>query len=240
MQAALEGQILLRPALLLPVTAHVEPDLLADTHRPKQAGLQTFDLQTMSLILVDFRRQASVAGAMNTQATTLPKARDLTSSQIGKIGETLAASQLMLASGGRLSPFLPLADDDGVDLVLLDKVTSAALTIQVKSRTRVDNKKAQTVEFNVRLATFSSRPNAYILNLLLDEAGQGIQTAWLVPTTEVEQVANRKPDKLVLVASAKPTSNDRHTPYRCTSFTEVCRHLIDRLDRSAATQVIVP
>ena len=125
-----------------------------------------------------------------------PGMRALTTSQIGKIGESLAASQLMLASGGRLSPFLPLADDDGIDLVLLDNVTAAALTIQVKSRTGVDNEKAQTVEFNVRLATFAARADAYMLALLFDEAGQGIRMAWLVPNVELEQVSNRKPDKL--------------------------------------------
>ena len=120
---------------------------------------------------------------MSRSLKPAPRAGALTSNQIGKIGETLVASQLMLASGGRLSPFLPLADDDGVDLVLLDKVTAAALTIQVKTRTAVDDKKAETVEFDVRLATFANRANAYTLAILLDEAGQGIRSAWLVPPT---------------------------------------------------------
>ena len=167
---------------------------------------------------------------MNRLLESSPILRTLTTSQIGKVGESLAASQLMLASGGRLSPFLPLADDDGIDLVLLDKVTAAALTIQVKSRTRVDDKKAQTVEFNVRLATFAARANAYMLGLLFDETGQGIQTAWLVPNAELEQVSNRRPDKLVLTPSAKSTSNDRYTPYRCRSIAEVCQRLLDTLD----------
>ena len=167
---------------------------------------------------------------MNRSFKPTPRLRALTTSQIGKIGETLVASQLMLASGGRLSPFLPLADDDGIDLVLLDKVTAAALTIQVKSRTGVDNEKAQTVEFNVRLATFAARADAYMLGLLFDEAGQGIRTAWLVPNTALEDVSNRRPDKLVLTPSAKPTSNDRYTPYRCRTLAEVCARLLTALD----------
>ncbi len=168
---------------------------------------------------------------MSTRVKPAPtRARALTSSQIGKIGETLVASQLMLASGGRLSPFLPLADDDGVDLILLDKVTAAALTIQVKSRTGVDDEKAQTVEFNVRLATFASRADAYVLGLLLDEAGQGIRSAWLVPNTELEHVSNRKRDKLVMTPSARASSNDRYTPYRCGSLTQVCERLLATLD----------
>ncbi len=167
---------------------------------------------------------------MSRSLKPAPRAGALTSNQIGKIGETLVASQLMLASGGRLSPFLPLADDDGIDLVLLDKVTATALTIQVKSRTGVDNEKAQTVEFNVRLATFAARTDAYMLGLLFDEAGQGIRTAWLVPNTALEDVSICKPDKLVLTPSAKPTSNDRYTPYRCHTLAEVCERLLDALD----------
>ncbi|MCH8158120.1 MAG: hypothetical protein IID18_10300 [Nitrospinae bacterium] len=42
----------------------------------------------------------------------------ITTTQIGAIGEHIAASQLMLASQGRLSPFLPMADDDGIDLLI--------------------------------------------------------------------------------------------------------------------------
>ncbi len=167
---------------------------------------------------------------MNRSFKPTPRLRALTTSQIGKIGETLVASQLMLASGGRLSPFLPLADDDGIDLVLLDKVTAAALTIQVKSRTGVDNEKAQTVEFDVRLATFSARADAYMLALLLDEAGQGIRSAWLVPNAELERVSNRKRDKLVITPSAKTTSNDRYAPYRCRTFAQVCARFLTALD----------
>lgn len=42
----------------------------------------------------------------------------LTQTQIGSIGEVTVAPQLMLLSNGRLSPFLPFADDDGIDRVL--------------------------------------------------------------------------------------------------------------------------
>ncbi len=195
--------------------------------------MQIFGLQTMSHNSVDFRPRASVAVTMNSPFKTAPRMTALTTSQIGKVGETFVASQLMLASGGRLSPFLPLADDAGVDLVLLDKVTAAALTIQIKSRTDVDNKKAQTVEFNVRRATFTIQADAYMLGILLDAAGQGIRSAWLVPNAELEDVSNRRPDKLVLTPSAKSTSNDRYTPYRCRTLVEVCERLLAAIDSRA-------
>lgn len=159
-----------------------------------------------------------------------PRARSLTSSQIGKVGETLTATQLMLASGGRLSPFLPLTDDDGVDLILFDKVTAVALTIQVKARTAVDDERAQTVEFNVRRTTFTHRMGAYTLAILLDEAGHGVRSVWLIPNRELEAVSTRKRDKLVLTPSSKATSNDRYAPYRCGDLDQVCTRLIAVLD----------
>lgn len=151
-------------------------------------------------------------------------------SQIGKLGETLFATQLMLASGGRLSPFLPLVDDDGVDLILFDKVTAAALTIQVKTRTQVDNEKAQTVEFNVRRATFTDRTGAYTLGILLGERGQDIRSAWLIPNAKLEAMSNGKRDKFVLTPSAKATSRDRYAEYRCADMDTVCARLILVLD----------
>ena len=56
----------------------------------------------------------------------------LSSTQKGKVTEQLVAATLILASNGRLSPFVPLSDDHGIDLMVLDKDTHKTLTIQVK------------------------------------------------------------------------------------------------------------
>ena len=53
----------------------------------------------------------------------------LTSTQIGALAENVVANELMIESGGRLSPFQPIADDDGIDLLVYDKVTGNALPI---------------------------------------------------------------------------------------------------------------
>ena len=53
--------------------------------------------------------------------------KSMTQTQIGTIGEVTVAAQLMLGSNGRFSPFLPFADDDGIDLIVYDKVTGASL-----------------------------------------------------------------------------------------------------------------
>ena len=97
---------------------------------------------------------------MNDQNVSTPPAGarasargSITTTQIGAIGEHIAASQLMLASQGRLSPFLPMADDDGIDLLIFDKVTRSTLPIQIKSRTGIDQTTGRPVQFAVSLNT---------------------------------------------------------------------------------------
>ena len=61
--------------------------------------------------------------------------QQLTSTQIGAIAESLVANAIMVHSKGRLSPFVPLADDDGIDLLVYDKRTGRAVSLQIKART---------------------------------------------------------------------------------------------------------
>ena len=58
---------------------------------------------------------------------------ELSTTQLGAISETLIAAQLMLVSDGRFSTFTPQADDDGIDLILLDKETRKTIPIQIKA-----------------------------------------------------------------------------------------------------------
>lgn len=74
----------------------------------------------------------------------------------------------MLRSEGRLSPFSPVADDDGIDLLIYDKLTGRALPAQVKSRTvalkrRGKEDRGNTVHFEVRKATFRGDRHACCL-----------------------------------------------------------------------------
>src|ERR1700761_5312911 len=135
-----------------------------------------------------------------------PEARrfSLTSTQQGAIGEAVAATGLMLASGGRLSPYRPVADDDGVDLLLVDKLTRSIVQLQVKCRGKVDDAKAETVQFDVQLNTFADGGKGYVLGILLD--GVTVHKAWLIPRGELRSVARLSPVKFVVVASAKNKS----------------------------------
>lgn len=149
----------------------------------------------------------------------------LTSTQIGAIGEAVVAAGLILASGGRLAPFKPFADDDGTDLLLFDKVTKRATPLQIKCRTGLDHPRHETVEFNVRLSTFAREGNGFLLGAVLD--GASVKISWLVPAADLARIAARKPDKLVMVASAKTGSNDRYRPFRHDGLVTVARAIID-------------
>ncbi|MGE0409485.1 MAG: hypothetical protein AB7P23_09530 [Amphiplicatus sp.] len=144
-----------------------------------------------------------------TEAAEPPEFR-LSTTQQGAIAESIVAIELMTGSNGRLAPFKPLADDDGIDLLVYDKATSRATPLQVKARFGVDI--GGTVEFNVRKSTWRADPAARLLCVLMD--GRRIAAAWLVPMNELERVARLKGDKFVLTPSPKETSRDRYAAYQ--------------------------
>ena len=148
----------------------------------------------------------------------------LTSTQIGAVGESIVAVGLMLASGGRLSPFKPIADDDGTDLLVVHKETRCITPIQVKSRTKVDDPKAETVQFDVRLKTFARDGEGYLLAVLLDDAN--LKAAWLIPTDQLDKVTRKTPEKMVIVASAKAGSKDKFSRFRCDDFEAIVRAIL--------------
>jgi hypothetical protein len=148
----------------------------------------------------------------------------LTSTQRGAIGESLTAVGLMLASGSRLAPYKPVADDDGVDLLLVDKKSRSIVQLQVKCRTKVDDAKAETVQFDVQVNTFAENAKGYVLGILLN--GAVVRRAWLVPLGELRSVARSSPDKLVVVASAKEESRDRFRKFRHDGFESVARVIL--------------
>jgi hypothetical protein len=154
----------------------------------------------------------------------------MTQTQVGTIGEVTVAAQLMLASGGRLSPFLPFADDDGIDLIVYDKVTGVSLPVQVKARTSAKLGKSDTILFDVRRKTFSEHADSFLLAILLDMSGGLIRRAWLIPMSELGKVARVNTEKLSITPSAKDGSNDRYTPYRCSDMAAVAERMARHLD----------
>jgi hypothetical protein len=163
------------------------------------------------------------------------KVFDLTSTQKGAIGESVVAAGLMLASGGQLSPYRPLADDDGIDLLLVDKLSRSIIQLQVKCRTKVDNPKAGTVQFDVQLGTFAEGAKGYVLGVLLD--GANFRKGWLIPLGQLWDVARAGPDKLVIVACAKEETHDHFRPYRHDDFGSLSRTILRENAALADTQI---
>jgi len=143
------------------------------------------------------------------------------STQIGAIGESLVAACLISSSKGRLSPFRPMADDDGVDILVLDKATGGCLPLQVKARTRPDGPRGQTVQFDVQTKNLSSTPKAHLLAILLDVQQLAIKRAWFIRSSQLIAVARRGSGKWIVVANPSLDSKDRFATFRCRDMAAV-------------------
>ena len=55
----------------------------------------------------------------------------MTETQKGAIAEDYVATQLILELRGQLSPFKPISDDEGIDLLVYERETGRALPLQV-------------------------------------------------------------------------------------------------------------
>lgn len=170
-------------------------------------------------------RQALLRGMPATRDRAIRQG--LTSTQTGAIGELAVAGGLLIASGGRLAPFRPVADDDGIDLLIYDKRTRRCLPLQVKSRTRGDGAGGRTVQFDVQATTYDSLGGGMLLGAMMD--GLQLKWAWLVPMSALQHSARKGDGKLVVVASTIDAANDKWARYRHRSFTTVAEALIESL-----------
>ena len=148
------------------------------------------------------------------------------STQLGAIAENLVANTLMIESGGRLSPFRPEADDDGIDLLIYDKDTGKALPAQVKSRTvalkkRGSQQRGNVVHFEFRRATFKADRYAAAILVLTSDNGHRLGCAWVIPMSALAAVARGATLKYVIRASKAPGSQDRFTQYRCQTTSQL-------------------
>ena len=155
-----------------------------------------------------------------------------TETQMGAIAEQVVATQMILDSKGRLSPFYPLADDMGIDILVYDKKTGRSVPLQIKSRTKTLNRSPKIVHFQVREATFNPEFSGYILCILV-QRDFGIERAWLIPMAKFKDVASRRVNTgaYTIRPSKDVTSRDRFQSYRCGNLQEVAIRILDDLDR---------
>lgn len=120
----------------------------------------------------------------------------------------------MAQSAGRLSPFWPLSDDHGIDLVLLDKVSGLSLAIQVKSWFLNPQSPAGRLQFDIQKTTFSGKTAGVLLCVAINPQQLTIHASWVIPLSHVPAIATHREAKYALTPSPLANSKDRYTPYR--------------------------
>ena len=156
---------------------------------------------------------------------------EVTATQKGAIGESIVAIQLIVESGGRLSPFEPLADDDGIDMLIYDKETGYSAPLQVKTRTGTVKRHPNIVHFQVRRATFNPSVDGFVLAALLNSGGTKVVRAWLIPMKDLSGLAGSNERSLVIRPSMKTDSKDKFMPYRYEGIAGVAERLCEYFDR---------
>ncbi|WP_154234578.1 hypothetical protein [Burkholderia pseudomallei] len=156
----------------------------------------------------------------------------MSSTQVGAIGENLLANAVMKASDGRLSPFQPLADDDGLDVLFFDKLTGNSVAIQLKCRTvtirkRNSDERGNIVHFEVRQATFSEARRAYLVAALVNDELTQFVAMWFIPMAQLPNVGKDKSGKWVIRPSKAASSADRYASYRCATPEALVQRIIE-------------
>lgn len=158
----------------------------------------------------------------------------VTSSQKGWITENIVAASLIMGSEGRLAPYVPLADDHGVDLLVLDKNSGQTIALQVKAWTG-EPSKGGTVQFDTRKATFSAHQNLFFAMVYVPFPDTRLKYVWFVPSEGLPETANSSGEKYALTCSVKPGSSDRASRYRYPR-TEFVSRIIRHFDGVAISE----
>lgn len=153
-----------------------------------------------------------------------------TSGQLGTAAEIMVACQLMLASGGRLSSYVPLVDDDGIDVMVHDKLTHQSLGLQIKSWTYLSEARPQTVQFDVGRNTWRDDTRLYLLCVAIDGHTAQLEAAWLVASRDVAAISNVRPKKMSLTPNPRANSKDRYSSFRLGDMAAIANALIAVFD----------
>jgi hypothetical protein len=106
----------------------------------------------------------------------------ISESQKGRVIEQLVGAALILQSDGALRVSLPLVDDEGIDLVISNRLNDKTLLLQIKSRFGLTGRGRYRAD--VRRATCMPNPNKYLLFVYYNKDNAAIgDTCWFVPST---------------------------------------------------------
>jgi hypothetical protein len=139
----------------------------------------------------------------------------ISESQKGRIIEQLVGTTLMLQSDGALRVSLPIVDDEGVDLVVGNRLNDKTLLLQIKGRFSLSGRGHYRA--NVRRATCAPNPNKLLLFVYYDKAVAALgDVCWLVRASEFCQLLGKqKATRPVYVFDSSFTAKtDMWTPFR--------------------------
>jgi hypothetical protein len=114
----------------------------------------------------------------------------ISASQKGRIIEQLVGTTLMLQSNGDLRVSLPIVDDEGVDLVVGNRLNDKTLLLQIKGRFSLSGRNRYIA--NVRRVVCKPNPNMFLLFVYYAKTAARLHdVCWLVPTLEFCQLLGK-------------------------------------------------
>jgi hypothetical protein len=160
------------------------------------------------------QQQGFAAGGLNLATLERP--------EIGGLGELAVDQAVVIGSGGRLIPWIPLVDAHGVDRAYSWDAVEAPSFAQVKTSGFADEEGRHRWE--LRVGSFASYAQFSVVLALIDPKSNQIgDLFWRLDSTIVRRLARREYHAAlrteVYRLDASPTHDDRLAPYRCTRST---------------------
>lgn len=142
--------------------------------------------------------------------------------EIGWLGELAVDQAVVVGSGGRLIPYIPLVDAHGVDRAYCWDGVGTPSFAQIKTSGFADAEGRHRWE--LRAGSFAPYAQFSVVLALIDPASNQVDRVfWRVPAAMVRRLARREYDGAlrteVYRLDASPTHDDRLAPYRCTRDT---------------------
>ena len=137
--------------------------------------------------------------------------------EIGWLGELAVDEAVVVGSGGRLIPWMPLVDAHGVDRAYTWDGVEPPCFSQVKTSGFADDEGRHRWE--LRVGSFAAYDRFTVVLVLFDPRSNRIgEVFWLLDSTLVRKLARREYDSAlrtdVYRLDASPTREDRLAPYR--------------------------
>ncbi|HEV3460552.1 MAG TPA: hypothetical protein VG413_00770 [Candidatus Dormibacteraeota bacterium] len=142
--------------------------------------------------------------------------------EIGWLGELAVDQAVVIGSGGRLIPWIPLIDAHGVDRAYCWDGVEAPSFAQIKTSGFADEEGRH--RWDLRVGSFAPYAQFSVVLALIDpKTSQMGDVFWRLDSTVVRRLARREYDAAlrteVYRLDASPTHDDRLAPYRRTRTT---------------------